>query len=633
MITARVVLMAAGVILCASMSGALTITGAGRPLAKIVIPRQPTTTEQFAADELQSYLQQISGATVVIGPGTEPAEGTRLLIGNTEAGQAIAPIEGDEPEAFVVRTRGNDLVLRGASDRGTLYAVYDFLEQDLGCRWLGPGETWEHIPERASIEVGAIDRAERPAMRYRFLRMTLPAESDEYFGETLSWAVKQRINIGSGWPQTELPESFLKRGGFRAWMAPHVIHHALNPDEHFAEHPEWYALRNGRRLKMDKGGNQQVCTTNPEVVEGVAAGLDEMFGARPEVDFLGLGQGDGTAFCECEQCTALDTGELWPYSRELPVITERWMTFCNNVARKLQQTRPGKRVYTLAYHQTFRPPDPETFRMEPNVMVQVVNSRPNYVCFVHRFEDDSCEHHNKFRAGIEQWVEMTPGGVMVYEYTPHSTFCTMPYPAPWKFVEDIAYLGRIGVVGYEGQSSAKIWGTYGINYYTIAKATWDPGTDGDALVQDYCDHAFGPASEAMQAFMRTVDEALKAADHITDGVWTWMTPEAMAQAREHLDAAHAAAANADVKVRARLRTWEIGFRYGEIGVEAWRTGQRGLAESDAALLQRAIELANEAAEYLAAENREGPHYAAATGKLLTVHRTQWERALGRIQEQ
>jgi len=152
-------------------------------------------------------------------------------------------------------------------------------------------------------------------------------------------------------------------------------------------------------------------------------------------------------------------------------------------------------------------------------------------------------------------------------------------------------------------------------------------------VQDYCDHAFGPASEAMQAFMRTVDDALKAADHITDGVWTWMTPEAMAQAREHLDAAHAAAANADEKVRARLRTWEIGFRYGEIGVEAWRTGQRGLAESDRALLQRAIELANEAAEYLAAENREGPHYAAATGKLITVHRTQWERALARLQEQ
>ena len=35
-------------------------------------------------------------------------------------------------------------------------------------------------------------------------------------------------------------------------------------------------------------------------------------------------------------------------------------------------------------HQTFRPPDPQVLALEPNVIIQVVNSRPNYVCFVHR---------------------------------------------------------------------------------------------------------------------------------------------------------------------------------------------------------------------------------------------------------
>lgn len=633
MIIARVVLMAVGVLLCASISPALTITDEGEPVAMIIVPRRSTATEQFAADELQSYLEQISDAVVVIGPEEDFAEGPRLLIGDTEAGRSLAPIDGAEPETFVVRVVGDDLVLRGAGDRATLYAVYDFLEQDLGCRWLGPGETWEEIPQRASIEVGPIDRTELPGMKYRFLRMTIPPETDPWYADTLSWAVKQKINIGSGWPQTDLPDSFLKRGGFRAWMAPHVIHHALDPAEYFDEHPEYYALRGNRRPVAERGGFQQVCTTNPEVIGAVAHALDGMFEVRSEVDFMGLGQGDGTAFCQCEQCTALDTGELWPHpSRELPVITERWLTFCNDVARKLQQTRPGKKVYTLAYHQTFRPPDPETFTIEPNVMVQVVNSRPNYVCFVHRFENEDCPHHNKFRAGIEQWAEMTPGGVMVYEYTPHSTFCSMPYPAPWKFADDIAYLGRIGVVGYEGQSSPKIWGTYGINYYTIAKATWDTGIDADAMVADYCDQAFGPASAEMQAFMRTVERALVAADHITEGVWTWMTPEAMAEARTHLDAAHAAAAHADSKVLARLREWEIGFHYGEIGVAAWRTAQRGLAEQDADLLRRAIDLANEAAQYLAEENREEPHYAAAVGKLTRVYAANWERTLQRMQQ-
>ncbi len=623
----RFVLMAATFVLCASAGAAMPLALDGGPAAKIVLPTDPTATEQFAAEELQRYVEQISGATLAIEREGEVRR-ERILIGRTNAAADVrAELGDDEPEAFAVRTVGDDLILAGASDRGTIYAVYDFLEDDLGCRWLGPGEVWEEIPEQATIDVGSIDRVEQPDMKYRRLAMIIPADRGEHYANTLSWGVKQRINIGSGWPQKELPESFAKRGGCRAWMAPHVIHRVLDPDEHFAEHPEWYALRNGKRAKADRGGFQQVCTTNPAVVSGVAHGLDEMFDARPEVDFMGLGQGDGVNFCQCDDCVALDTGELWPYSRELPVITERWMTFCNDVARKLQTTQPGKKVYTLAYHQTFRPPNPETFTIEPNVMVQVVNSRPNYVCFVHRFENENCPHHNKFREGIEQWVEMTPGGVMVYEYNPHSTFCSMPYPAAAKFVDDIGYLGDIGVVGYEGQSSPRIWGTYGINHYAIAKATWDTDTDADALVDDYCEHAFGPAAEPMKRFVRTAEEALIAGDHITEGVWTWMTPEAIAQCREHMDAAHAAAQNADAKVKARLREWEIGFHYGELGSRAWRTAEQALAENDPQGLQEAIDLANEAAEHLQAERETEPHYAAIAGKLTRVYAARWERSL------
>ncbi|MFQ5810366.1 MAG: DUF4838 domain-containing protein, partial [Armatimonadota bacterium] len=532
-----------------------------------------------------------------------------------------------EPEAFVVRTTGDDLVLAGAADRGTLYAVYDFLEEEFGCRWLAPGPDWEEVPRRASVEVGEIDRAERPGMKYRYLGMTAVGEPGSWPDHTMSWAAKNKINIGSGWPPAELPEQITKRGGFRAWMNPHVIRYLLNVDEHFDEHPEWYALRGGKRAKIERA---QLCTTNPEVVEVMAARLGEMFDARPEVDFMGLGQADGTAFCECEKCTALDTGEMWPSrGRELPVITERWLGFVNAVARTLQRTHPGKKIYTLAYHQTFRPPDPSAIKPEPNVMIQVVNSRPNYVCFVHRFEKKGCTHHVKFRQGLEQWVAMTPGGVMVYEYTPHSTFCSMPFPAPRKFAADIKYLHRTGVAGYEGQSSRNIWGTYGLNLYTIARTTWDPGLDADALVQDYCDSAFHEASEPMQQFVAAIEAGLEAADHITEGIWTYMTPEVMTAARRHLDAAHAAARGDTV--RRRLRCVEVGFRYGEMGSEAWRKAQTALAQKDAAGLREAIELAEAAARYCLDEQQKQPHYAAAPGKLTSVYAKAWRRALAAME--
>lgn len=634
--TSRPLLMALTVFVCLGSAAAMTIAEDGRPVAAIVLPAQATPTERFAAEELQRYLRAISGAELAIAGEADGIAGPRLLIGRTEAATAaLTDLGADEPEAFVVRTVGEDLLLAGASDRATRYAVYDFLERDLGCRWLGPGPAWEVVPERATIQIGPLDRTERPAMKYRLLHITRGGEPGSWQAQCLDWAVKQRINVATGWPLEELPESFAQRGGFRAWMSPHVLGHALDPEEHFAEHPEWYALRHGARLQAERSGFQQVCTTNPEVVAAVIAELRRTLDARPDTDFIGLGQGDGVNFCECPRCLALDTGEIWPGSdgtgsAGLPVITERWLSFVNEVARGLQRTHPGKGVYTLAYHQTFRPPDPAVIGPEPNVLIQVVNSRPNYVCFMHRFEAEGCTHHERFREGLRRWVAMTPGGVMLYEYVVHSTFASMPYAAPHKFVDDIRYLAREGVVGYDGQSVDRLWGTYGIIHYAIAKASWDPEVDADALVRDYCDHAFGAASAPMQAFYATIEAALEAAEHSTDGVWAWMTAENMARARTQLDAAHAAA-DGDA-ARTRLRTIEVGFHYGELGAEAWRTAQAAIAAQDAAGLRRAIDLAQQAAQYVNDEQERAPHYAALPGKLLSVHVVRWQNALAKLEE-
>ncbi|MDP6775991.1 MAG: DUF4838 domain-containing protein [Candidatus Latescibacteria bacterium] len=594
----------------------------GKPLSSIVVPSAATETEAFAAGELQHYLAQMSDAELPIVVEGDSGNGCRLLIGSTKPGREAKDGLGQgDPESFVVRRQGSDLLLVGASDRSTLYAVYDFLEDDMGCRWLGPGPDWEEVPKRATLELPGVDRTESPAMQFRYLRMTRVGEPGSWQDHCLSWSAKQKINIGNGWPPDDLPAPISKRGGFQAWMAPHsLIPNTLPEGRYFGEHPEWFSMRDGERYG---GYRTQLCTTQPEVVERIAAGVADIFDVRPEMAFMGMGQADGTNFCECEACTALDTGEIW--DRGKPVISERWLSFVNAVARKLHQTHPGKQVYTLAYHQTFRPPDPQTIRPEPNVMIQVVNSRPNYVCFVHRFEDESCPRHVKFRRGLENWVDMTPAGVMVYEYVPHSTFCSMPYPVPRKFVADIKYLHGLGIVGYEGQSAPNQWGTYGIALYAIAKTTWDPSIDADDLVKDYCDHAFHEASEPMQRFVATVEHGLETADHVTDGVWTYMTPEVMAEAREHLDAAHAAA-ESEV-VRKRLRCYEIGFHYGELASEAWRKARGALTEKDAPALALAIGLAEEACQYVADEEEKAPHHAAHPGKLKSVHLQGWKKML------
>ena len=208
----------------------------------------------------------------------------------------------------------------------------------------------------------------------------------------------------------------------------------------------------------------------------------------------------------------------------------------------------------------------------------------------------------------------------------------MPFPAAAKFVADMNYMHSVGVVGYDGQSVPTLWGTYGINHYALARGMWAGELGAEAIVAEYCDATFGPASEQMQAFVRTAEEALIAGEHITEGVWSWMTPEVMAAAREDLDAAHVAAEGAPDKVRERLRQWEVSFHYGELGSEAWRTAQQAIADHDAEALQRAIDLGNAAGEYTVAEAAQAPHYAGAPGKLTRVYVTSWQRTLDKWQQ-
>ncbi|MFH1919187.1 MAG: DUF4838 domain-containing protein [Planctomycetota bacterium] len=609
---------------------AVAIASDGEPFAHIVLPADSTPTEEFAAAELQRYLLRISDAEVpIVGEG-EGGEGPRVLIGRTAIGeQALNELVSDDTDAFLVKRTGDALVLAGRSQRATLYAVYDFLEDDLGCRWLAPGPDWEEIPALSTIAISEVDRAESPAMDYRFLRLTMGGEPGSWEEACLDWAVKQKINVGRWWP-TELPEASAIRGGFRGWMSPHLmIPSLLPPSVYFEDHAEWYALVDGERRAF---GDQttQLCTTNPEVVEMVAQGIGEVFDTWPEIEFVPLVSADTPAFCECEQCTALDTGDVWhwePFNQDLPVVTERWLSFVNAVARRLQTTHPGKKVYTLAYHDTFRPPDPAVIRPEPNVMIQVVNSPRGYVCFVHGLEHQDCPKHAEFRRALDDWVAMTPGGVLAYQYVPFSLFRSMPYPAAHKFVDDIKYLQGAGVIGYEGQNLPEVWGTYGVALYSIAKTMWDGQVEADSLVKDYCDNAFGEASEPMQQFIRTLEHGMETADHISDGIWSYMTPEVMAQARTHLDAAHELARSPTV-VR-RLRTIEIGFHCGELGIESWRMGQAGVANQDPDLLRQAIELGDAAVEYCRSEQEADPHYAASWRQLAALP-YKWRRELASL---
>ena len=102
---------------------------------------------------LERLPAQAAGRPVIaVGPGAAKSAAPELDL--TKAGPA-----GLGEDGIVLKSVGRNLILTGAegSKRGTLYAVSEFLEREVGVRWWTHAE--EFVPRQPSLAVGPLDCA------------------------------------------------------------------------------------------------------------------------------------------------------------------------------------------------------------------------------------------------------------------------------------------------------------------------------------------------------------------------------------------------------------------------------------------------------------------------------------------
>jgi len=137
----------------ASAAG-LVLAEGGQSNFSIVVSLQASPSEKHAASELQQFLQQISGAQLPIVSDTTPKTGPEIVLGNSSRLSDLGvQVDWDflGSEGYLLRTAGDSLVIAGGRLRGTMYGVYSFLEDYLGCRWFSSKVS--HIPRRNKVEI------------------------------------------------------------------------------------------------------------------------------------------------------------------------------------------------------------------------------------------------------------------------------------------------------------------------------------------------------------------------------------------------------------------------------------------------------------------------------------------------
>ena len=204
----------------------------GTSLAAIVWTRPHVDeVEQFAADELQRYLNQMLGQDVGLQSSIQAFDLPSLYLA-TEAGEFPATVSNLAgilpPDGYVLRSYEEGILLQAPTPRGLLYAVYGLLKR-LGARWFFPGPRGEFIPRLRTLSLEGLDVTEKPAVAQRGV---LIRGTDGLYKEWIDFAPKIGLNafaLETHHGVHQLPKLAAGRGLRSAPAPPFLPNHLLFP--------------------------------------------------------------------------------------------------------------------------------------------------------------------------------------------------------------------------------------------------------------------------------------------------------------------------------------------------------------------------------------------------------------------
>ena len=172
---------------------------------------------------MQTHLAEITGATLPILAESEAAQAAaRIVLGDSPLTRKLLPSIDPAslaPDGIVIKTVGPDLVLVGHPRRGTLYAVYTFLEDTLGVRWWTQTETY--IPKRPTLTIPRLDIAYAPKVidARRYLSFPTAGHGSLLVTEDEQgrWGFSPRLRL-NGHDHYSIPDEYGGPNGLIGWV-------------------------------------------------------------------------------------------------------------------------------------------------------------------------------------------------------------------------------------------------------------------------------------------------------------------------------------------------------------------------------------------------------------------------------
>jgi hypothetical protein len=515
----------------ASSTSRVALVSEGRAQAVILMDAQPTAVAQVAARELQDHVRLITGATLPIRKITDARQAgdgvLPIYVGESAGTKALGvTLEELAQDGYLVSVSTKRVVLAGCDadkrtevnhekatnypdvkdERGTLNAVYDFLEKGCGVRWYLPTALGVTFQARATLAVPAMEIRRAPAMKGRTIYyasitadmitdpVDRPSPGHMNLRDRRLWDYRQRVNGDSicnhsfyGYYDRFLktrPELFAKGYEGKA-RPPHLCYSSRAVVEQVAQDARDYF--DGKGLKLH------------------AMAFDGRFGLAPM---------DGRSWCKCDACQAqLDNDPATNLKAKFFASGEAsdyWFGFVNNVAQEVKKTHPHAKFVTLAYAAYAMPP--RKARLDPSVAVQV--------CIADSISYDT----PSLRHEMDVYRQWAAGGrttcLWLYHNFPNLMGMLGKFrPFPGFHARSTARLmrefGRAGAQAiFIENDGAKDGGVYGrsvlqkqLEEYVTFKLADDPSLDGAKLVGEFFPAYYGAAAVPMRRLYDEIEAA------------------------------------------------------------------------------------------------------------------------------
>ena len=453
----------------------------GKSDYSIVVAPDAPESEQYAATELRYWLKEVSGAELPITGLTGGVKGKRLVVGYNPIVEELVPDSerpGDRDDSFTWENHGGDILFWGGNKRGTLYSVYSFLEDELGCRWYSSKVSV--VPKKTSWKFRKLFNHEEPGIIIRD-NCVLDVRTNPDFSARLR---NNFVKLPGKNPGETIP------GTAEGYWGVHAMGSFISPAEFYHSHPEYFSYRDGKRLDS----YSQLCLSNPEVLEICIERVKQVMRDNPDFLIYSMEQNDNQLFCECDECKAL--------AEEYGGQSGLMLWFVNQVADAVKEEFPDKFIGTFAYQYTRHAP--KNIIPRDNVVVRLCSIE---CCMLHGY--DECNQNRSFLKDLQDWSSIAPH-LYIWDYVTDFAQYNLPV-ANWKtiqpHIQDFRDNNAIGILE-EGDYQTVSCELREMRSWLLSKLMWNPDADINALILDFTDGYYGVAGQYIRQYLDLEEKIL-----------------------------------------------------------------------------------------------------------------------------